>query len=97
MALQILIVTAAAKASLALNENSVRKSFERLSSGKRLTSSTSRFWWFKKAYAAQQSKWSQANVQNATSFQVQDGALFVGQIIDRMSELKGCSQDPRKL
>jgi flagellin len=105
MALQILTNTAAAKASLALSENSSRlqKSFERLSSGKRLTSPVqdpgSLAVSMKLTAAINRIKGAQANVQNATSFlEVQDGMLdSVGQIIDRMSELKGlASQDPMK-
>ena len=105
MALQILTNTAAAKASLALSENSskLQKSFERLSSGKRLTSPVqdpgSLAVSMKLTAAINRIKGAQANVQNATSFlEVQDGMLdSVGQIIDRMSELKGlASQDPMK-
>ena len=105
MALQILTNTAAAKASLALSENSskLQKSFERLSSGKRLTSPVqdpgSLAVSMKLTAAINRISGAQANVQNATSFlEVQDGMLdSVGQIIDRMSELKGlASQDPMK-
>jgi len=105
MALQILTNTAAAKASLALSENSskLRKSFERLSSGKRLTSPVqdpgSLAVSMKLTAAINRVNGAQTNVQNATSFlEVQDGMLdSVGQIIDRMSELKGlASQDPMK-
>jgi flagellin len=105
MALQILTNTAAAKASLALNENSskLRKSFERLSSGKRLTSPVqdpgSLAVSMKLTAAINRISGAQSNVQNATSFlEVQDGMLdTVGKIVDRMSELKGlASQDPMK-
>jgi flagellin len=105
MGLQILTNTAASKASLALSENSskLRKSFERLSSGKRLTSPVqdpgSLAVSMKLGAAINRITGAQTNVQNATSFlEVQDGMLdTVGKIIDRMSELKGlASQDPMK-
>jgi flagellin len=88
---------------LAQNNAKLQRSFDRLSSGKKLSSpiedpgglAVS----MKLSASINRLAGAQNNVQNATSFlEVQDGMLdTVGRIIDRMSELKGlASQDPMK-
>ena len=105
MSLNISTNTAALRAgtALAVNQTRLQKVFDRLSSGKKLTSpvdnpgglSVS----MKLSAAINRISGAQSNVQNAISFmEVQDGMLdTVGRIVDRMSELKGLSsQDPMK-
>ena len=105
MTLQISTNTAAARASFYLGQNNtmLQRSFDRLASGKRLTSPIqdpgSLAVSMKLSAAINRLKGAQNNTQNAMSFlEVQDGMLeTVGKIIDRMSELKGLSsQDPMK-
>ena len=88
---------------LALNQSKLQKSFDRLASGKKLTSPVDNPGGLavsmKLSAAVNRLAGAQNNVQNAISFlEVQDGVLdTVGKIIDRMSELKGlASQDPMK-
>jgi len=88
---------------LALNQTKLQKSFDRLASGKKLTSPVDNPGGLavsmKLSAAVNRLAGAQNNVQNAISFlEVQDGVLdTVGKIIDRMSELKGlASQDPMK-
>jgi len=88
---------------LALNQTNLQKSFDRLASGKKLTSPVDNPGGLavsmKLSAAVNRLSGAQNNVQNAISFlEVQDGVLdTVGKIIDRMSELKGlASQDPMK-
>jgi len=88
---------------LALNQTKLQKSFDRLASGKKLTSPVDNPGGLavamKLSAAVNRLSGAQNNVQNAISFlEVQDGVLdTVGKIIDRMSELKGlASQDPMK-
>ena len=105
MTLQISTNTAAARASYNLGRNNMmlQRSFDRLSSGKKLTSPIqdpgSLAVSMKLSAAVNRLAGAQNNSQNALSFlEVQDGMLeTVGKIIDRMSELKGlASQDPMK-
>src|SRR6056300_1360313 len=88
---------------LALNQSKLQKAFDRLSSGKKLTSPVDNPGGLavsmKLSAAINRISGAQSNVQNAQSFlEVQDGMLdAVGKIVDRMSELKGlASQDPMK-
>ena len=105
MTLQISTNTAAARASYNLGKNNsmLQRSFDRLSSGKKLVSPIqdpgSLAVSMKLSAAINRISGAQNNSQNALSFlEVQDGMLeTVGNIIDRMSELKGLSsQDPMK-
>jgi len=105
MTLQISTNTAAARASYNLGRNNsmLQRSFDRLSSGKKLVSPIqdpgSLAVSMKLSAAVNRIAGAQNNSQNALSFlEVQDGMLeTVGNIIDRMSELKGlASQDPMK-
>ena len=105
MTLQISTNTAAARASYNLGRNNsmLQRSFDRLSSGKKLVSPIqdpgSLAVSMKLSAAINRISGAQNNSQNALSFlEVQDGMLeTVGNIIDRMSELKGlASQDPMK-
>ena len=105
MTLQISTNTAAARASYNLGKNNsmLQRSFDRLSSGKKLVSPIqdpgSLAVSMKLSSAINRLAGAQNNSQNAMSFlEVQDGMLeTVGNIIDRMSELKGLSsQDPMK-
>ena len=105
MTLQISTNTAAARASYNLGKNNsmLQRSFDRLSSGKKLVSPIqdpgSLAVSMKLSAAVNRVAGAQNNSQNAMSFlEVQDGMLeTVGNIIDRMSELKGlASQDPMK-
>ena len=105
MTLQISTNTAAARASYNLGRNNsmLQRSFDRLSSGKKLVSPIqdpgSLAVSMKLSAAINRLAGAQNNAQNALSFlEVQDGMLeTVGNIIDRMSELKGlASQDPMK-
>ena len=105
MSINISTNTAALRAGsyLAQNNAKLQRSFDRLASGKKLSSpiedpgglAVS----MKLNASINRLAGAQNNVQNATSFlEVQDGMLdTVGRIIDRMSELKGlASQDPMK-
>jgi len=105
MSINISTNTAALRAGsyLAQNNAKLQRSFDRLASGKKLTSpiedpgglAVS----MKLSASINRLAGAQNNVQNATSFlEVQDGMLdTVGRILDRMSELKGlASQDPMK-
>jgi flagellin len=105
MSINISTNTAALRAGsyLAQNNAKLQRSFDRLASGKKLSSpiedpgglAVS----MKLSASINRLAGAQNNVQNATSFlEVQDGMLdTVGRIIDRMSELKGLSsQDPMK-
>jgi flagellin len=105
MALNISTNTAAHRASANLSHNQARlqRSFDRISSGKKVSSpvedpgnlSVS----MKLEAAINRLTGAQNNVKNAISFlEVQDGFLATaGRIVDRMSELKGLSsQDPMK-
>tara|TARA_B100002019_G_scaffold112164_1_gene96580 strand:- start:3422 stop:4423 length:1002 start_codon:yes stop_codon:yes gene_type:complete len=105
MTLQISTNTAAHRASYNLGKNNsmLQRSFDRLSSGKKLVSPIqdpgSLAVSMKLSAAINRIAGAQNNSQNALSFlEVQDGMLeTVGNIIDRMSELKGLSsQDPMK-
>jgi len=105
MTLQISTNTAAARASYNLGRNNsmLQRSFDRLSSGKKLVSPIqdpgSLAVSMKLSAAINRLSGAQNNSQNALSFlEVQDGMLeTVGNILDRMSELKGlASQDPMK-
>jgi flagellin len=105
MSLNISTNTAAAKAGAYLAENSLKlqKAYDRLASGRKLSSSMDDPGGLALSMKLQASinrlSGAQSNVQNALSFlEVQDGMLdTVGNIIDRMSELKGlASQDPMK-
>jgi len=105
MTLQISTNTAAARASYNLGKNNsmLQRSFDRLSSGKKLVSPIqdpgSLAVSMKLSAAINRLAGAQNNSQNAMSFlEVQDGMLeTVGNIINRMSELKGlASQDPMK-
>ena len=86
-----------------VNQTRLRKVFDRLSSGKKLSSPVDNPGGLavsmKLSAAINRISGAQSNVQNAISFmEVQDGMLdTVGKIVDRMSELKGLSsQDPMK-
>ena len=105
MSINISTNTAALRAGsyLAQNNAKLQTSFDRLASGKKLSSpiedpgglAVS----MKLSASINRLAGAQNNVQNATSFlEVQDGMLdTVGKIVDRMSELKGlASQDPMK-
>ena len=105
MSLNISTNTAAAKAGAYLAQNSLKlqKAYDRLASGRKLSSSMDGPGGLAVSMKLQASinrlSGAQSNVQNALSFlEVQDGMLdTVGKIIDRMSELKGlASQDPMK-
>ena len=105
MSLNISTNTAALRAGtqLGINQKHLKKSFDRLSSGSKLTSPVDDPGGLavsmKLSAAINRISGAQNNVQNAISFmEVQDGMLdTVGKIIDRMSELKGlASQDPMK-
>jgi flagellin len=105
MSINISTNTAALRAGsyLAQNNTKLQRSFDRLASGRKLSSpiedpgglAVS----MKLSASINRLAGAQNNVQNAQSFlEVQDGMLdTVGRIIDRMSELKGlASQDPMK-
>jgi flagellin len=105
MSLNISTNTAALRAGAYLSANNklLQRSFDRLASGKKLTSPVDDPGGLavsmKLSAAVNRIQGAQNNVQNAVSFlEVQDGMLdTVGKIIDRMSELKGlASQDPMK-
>src|SRR5210317_1386855 len=105
MTLQISTNTAAARASYNLGRNNsmLQRSFDRLSSGKKLVSPIedpgSLAVSMKLSASINRLGGAMNNIQNAQSFlEVQDGMLdTVGRIVDRMSELKGlASQDPMK-
>ena len=105
MSLNISTNTAAYRAGtqLAINQTRLQKSFDRLSSGSRLTSPVDNPGGLavsmKLSAAINRISGAHSNVQNAISFmEVQDGMLdTVGKIVDRVSELKGlASQDPMK-
>lgn len=105
MAVQIATNTAAGKAAFYLSQTQKRlsRTLDRLSSGKRLTSPVqdpgSLAVAMKLEAAINRTAGAVNNINNAISFlEVQDGMLeSVGNIIDRMSELKGlASQDPMK-
>ena len=105
MPLNISTNTAAlrAGAQLAMNQTRLQRSFDRLASGKKLSSPIENPGGLavsmKLSAAINRLSGAQNNVQNALSFlEVQDGMLdTVGRIVDRMSELKGlASQDPMK-
>ena len=105
MSISISTNTAALRAgtALAVNQSRLQKSFDRLSSGKKLASPVDNPGGLavsmKLSAAINRISGAQSNVQNAISFmEVQDGMLdTVGKIVDRMSELKGlASQDPMK-
>jgi flagellin len=105
MALNISTNTAALRAGSYLSKNNslLQKSLDRLASGKKISSPVddpgSLAVSMKLNASINRLAGAQNNSQNALSFlEVQDGMLdTVGQIIDRMSELKGlASQDPMK-
>jgi len=105
MPLNISTNTAALRAGsqLAMNQTRLQRSFDRLASGKKLSSPVENPGGLavsmKLSAAINRLSGAQNNVQNALSFlEVQDGMLdTVGRIVDRMSELKGlASQDPMK-
>jgi flagellin len=105
MSLNVSTNSAALKAGsyLAKNNRLLQQSFDRLASGRRLTTPLDDPGGLAVSMKLQSSinrlAGAQNNVQNAISFlEVQDGMLdTVGKIIDRMSELKGlASQDPMK-
>ena len=105
MSLNVSTNTAALRAGsqLAKNNRLLQRSFDRLSSGRRLTTPLDDPGGLAVSMKLQSSinrlAGAQNNVQNAMSFlEVQDGMLeTTGKIIDRMSELKGlASQDPMK-
>lgn len=105
MALNISTNTAAhrAGATLSLNQSRLQRAFDRISSGKRISTPVedpgSLAVSMKLEAAINRLTGAQNNVKNAISFlEVQDGLLdSVGKIVDRMSELKGlASQDPMK-
>ena len=105
MALNISTNTAALRAGSYLSTNNalLQKSFDRLASGKKLSSPNDDPGGLavsmKLGAAVNRIQGAQNNVQNAISFlEVQDGMLdTVGKIVDRMSELKGLgSADPMK-
>ena len=105
MALNISTNTAALRAGsyLAQKKALLQKSFDRLASGKKLSSPVDDPGGLavsmKLGAAVNRIQGAQNNVQNAISFlEVQDGMLdTVGKIVDRMSELKGLgSADPMK-
>ena len=105
MSLNISTNTAALKAGSYLAQNSLnlQKAYDRLASGRKLSSPMDNPGGMavsmKLSAAINRLGGAQSNVQNALSFlEVQDGMLdSVGKIVDRMSELKGlASQDPMK-
>lgn len=105
MALNISTNTAAhrAGAQLSLNQSRLQRSFDRIASGKRISTPVedpgSLAVSMKLQAAINRISGAQNNIKNAISFlEVQDGLLdAVGKIVDRMSELKGlASQDPMK-
>jgi flagellin len=105
MSLNISTNTAALRAGSYLSQNNalLQRSFDRLASGKKISSPVgdpgSLAVSMKLSSAINRLSGAQNNIQNALSFlEVQDGMLdTVGKIIDRMSELKGLSsQDPMK-
>jgi len=105
MALNISTNTAALRAGSYLSKNNslLQKSLDRLASGKKISTPVddpgSLAVSMKLSASINRLAGAQNNSQNALSFlEVQDGMLdTVGQIIDRMSELKGlASQDPMK-
>jgi flagellin len=105
MSLNVSTNTAALRAGsqLAKNNRLLQRSFDRLASGRRLTTPLDDPGGLAVSMKLQSSinrlSGAQSNVQNAISFlEVQDGMLdTVGKILDRMSELKGlASQDPMK-
>jgi flagellin len=105
MALNISTNTAAhrAGAHLSLNQSRLQRSFDRIASGKRISTPVedpgSLAVSMKLQAAINRISGAQNNIKNAISFlEVQDGLLdAVGKIVDRMSELKGlASQDPMK-
>jgi flagellin len=105
MPLNISTNTSALRAGsqLAINQTRLQRSFDRLASGKKLSSPVDNPGGLavsmKLSAAINRLSGAQSNVQNAQSFlEVQDGMLdTVGKIVDRMSELKGlASQDPMK-
>ena len=105
MSLNISTNTAALRAGAYLSSNNanLQKSLDRLASGKKVTTPVddlgSLAVSMKLSAAVNRIQGAQNNVQNAISFlEVQDGMLdTVGQILDRMSELKGLSSsDPMK-
>ena len=105
MSINVSTNTAALRAGsyLASNNKLLQKSFDRLASGKKLTSPVDDPGGLavsmKLSASINRLTGAQNNVQNAISFlEVQDGMLdTVGQILDRMSELKGlASSDPMK-
>jgi flagellin len=105
MALNISTNTAAhrAGANLSLNQARLQRSFDRIGSGKRISTPVedpgSLAVSMKLEAAINRLSGAQNNIKNAISFlEVQDGLLdAVGKIVDRMSELKGlASQDPMK-
>ena len=105
MPLNISTNTAALRAGsqLAMNQTRLQRSFDRLASGKKLSSPIENPGGLavsmKLSAAINRLSGAQNNVSNALSFlEVQDGMLdTVGRIVDRMSELKGlASQDPMK-
>ena len=105
MPLNISTNTAAhrASANLSLNQSRLQRAFDRISSGKRISTPVedpgSLAVSMKLEAAISRLSGAQNNVKNAISFlEVQDGLLdSVGKIVDRMSELKGlASQDPMK-
>jgi flagellin len=105
MSLNISTNTAALKAGSYLAQNSLKlqKAYDRLASGKKLSSPMDNPGGLAVSMKLQASinrlSGAANNVQNALSFlEVQDGMLeSVGNIVDRMSELKGlASQDPMK-
>jgi flagellin len=105
MSLNISTNTAALRAGSYLSQNNalLQRSFDRLASGKKISSPVgdpgSLAVSMKLSSAINRLSGAHNNIQNALSFlEVQDGMLdTVGKIIDRMSELKGLSsQDPMK-
>ena len=105
MSLNISTNTAALRAGSYLSKNNalLQRSLDRLASGKKISSPVddpgSLAVSMKLNASINRLAGAQNNIQNAISFlEVQDGMLdTVGNIIDRMSELKGlASQDPMK-
>ena len=105
MTLNISTNTAALRAGSYLSQNNTKlqRSLDRLASGKKISSPVedpgSLAVSMKLSASINRLGGAMNNIQNAQSFlEVQDGMLdTVGQIVDRMSELKGlASQDPMK-
>ena len=105
MSLNVSTNTAALRAGAYLSKNNalLQRSLDRLASGKKVSSPIgdpgSLAVSMKLSASINRLAGAQNNVQNALSFlEVQDGMLdTVGNILDRMSELKGlASQDPMK-